>query len=91
MKLGRHLVARLLACGLCCPAFAAHGDTDPSFLLTATSSDFDRYFPTYLANGYLSTTTGPRGTESGVTRWVEVVDAEESRVSRPALRCRRQP
>jgi hypothetical protein len=37
MKLARRLVARSLTCGLCCLAFAAHGDTDASFLLTATS------------------------------------------------------
>jgi hypothetical protein len=66
MKLSRRLMARILACGLCCLAFAAHGDTDTSFPLTAASSDFDGYFPSYLANGYLSTMTGPRGTESNL-------------------------
>jgi hypothetical protein len=84
MKLGRHLVARLLACGLCCPAFAAHGDTDPSFLLTATSSDFDQYFPTYLANGYLSTMTGPRGTESNLAYLVAFMDYTKEDIARPA-------
>ena len=84
MKLGCHLVARLLACGLCCPAFAAHADTDPSFLLTATSSDFDRYFPTYLANGYLSTLTGPRGTESNLAYLVAFMDYTKEDIARPA-------
>ena len=84
MRLGRHWVARLLACSLCYPAFAAHGDTDPSFLLTATSSDFDRYFPTYLANGYLSTLTGPRGTESNLAYLVAFMDYTKEDIARPA-------
>jgi trehalose/maltose hydrolase-like predicted phosphorylase len=84
MKLARRLVARLLACGLCCLAFAAHGDSDPSFLLTATSSDFDTYFPTYLANGYLSTMTGPRGTESNLAYLVAFMDYAKEDIARPA-------
>jgi trehalose/maltose hydrolase-like predicted phosphorylase len=84
MRLGRHWVARLLACSLGCPAFAAHGDTDPSFLLTATSSDFDKYFPTYLANGYLSTMTGPRGTESNLAYLVAFMDYTKEDIARPA-------
>jgi len=84
MKLGRHLVARLLGCGLCCLAFAAHGDTDTSFLLTAAGSDFDTYFPTYLANGYLSTMTGPRGTESNLAYLVAFMDYTKEDISRPA-------
>jgi trehalose/maltose hydrolase-like predicted phosphorylase len=84
MRLGRHWVARLLACSLGCLAFAAHGDTDPSFLLTATSSDFDKYFPTYLANGYLSTMTGPRGTESNLAYLVAFMDYTKEDIARPA-------
>jgi hypothetical protein len=84
MKLARRLVARLLPCGLCCLAFAAHGETDTSFLLTATSSDFDRYFPTYLANGYLSTMTGPRGTESNLAYLVAFMDYAKEDIARPA-------
>jgi hypothetical protein len=84
MKLGRRWVARSLTCGLCCLAFAAHGDTDASFLLTATSSDFDRYFPTYLANGYLSTMTGPRGTESNLAYLVAFMDYTKEDIARPA-------
>ena len=84
MKLGCRLVARLLGCGLCCLAFAAHGDTDTSFLLTAASSDFDTYFPTYLANGYLSTMTGPRGTESNLAYLVAFMDYTKEDIARPA-------
>jgi trehalose/maltose hydrolase-like predicted phosphorylase len=84
MKLGRRLAARLLGCGLCCLAFAAHGDTDTSFLLTAAGGDFDTYFPTYLANGYLSTMTGPRGTESNLAYLVAFMDYTKEDISRPA-------
>ena len=38
-------------------------EQDPSFLLSGTSNDLARYFPTYLANGYVSTLSAPRGTE----------------------------
>ena len=82
MKLGRHLLARLWACALCCLAFAANGATDTSFLLTATSSDFDRYFPTYLANGYL--VTGPRGTESDLAYLAAFMDYTQEDIARPA-------
>jgi len=84
MKLRRRLAARLLGYGLCCLASAAHGQTDPSFLLTATSSDFGTYFPTYLANGYLSTMTGPRGTESNLAYLVAFMDYTKEDISRPA-------
>jgi len=84
MRLARRLVARLLGCGLCCLALAAHGDTDTSFLLTATSSDYETYFPTYLANGYLSTLTGPRGTESNLAYLVAFMDYTREDISRPA-------
>src|ERR1700674_2073010 len=84
MKLGQRFVARFLGCGLCCLAFTAHGDTDTSFLLTAASGDFDTYFPTYLANGYLSTMTGPRGTESNLAYLVAFMDYTKEDIARPA-------
>src|SRR5256885_947251 len=84
MRLAQRLVARLLGCGLGCLALAAHGDTDTSFLLTATSNDFETYFPTYLANGYLSTLTGPRGTESNLAYLVAFMDYTREDISRPA-------
>src|SRR5258708_13082754 len=57
--------------------------SDPSFLLTATGSDFDTYFPTYLANGYLSTMTGPRATESNLAYLVAFMDYTKEHISRP--------
>ena len=63
----------LLLLGLA--ATTAHATTaDPSFTLTATSKDFDNYFPGYLANGYFSTLTGPRGTEGNLSYMVGLMD-----------------
>jgi hypothetical protein len=39
---------------------------DASFILTATESDFSRYYPTYLANGYWSAGSSPLGTSATV-------------------------
>ncbi|HET9819333.1 MAG TPA: glycoside hydrolase family 65 protein [Rhodanobacteraceae bacterium] len=62
-------------------AFAA---TDPSFLLTATAKDFNSYFPGQLANGYLSTFTSPRGTESNLSYLVALMDYGKGDIARPA-------
>ena len=58
--------------------------TDASFLLTATSQDLPAYFPTYLANGYLSTLTAPRGTESNLSYLVALMDYAKEDIARPA-------
>jgi protein-glucosylgalactosylhydroxylysine glucosidase len=58
--------------------------TDPSFLLTATSKDFDSYFPGQLANGYFSTMTGVRGTEGNLAYMVAFMDYAKGDISRPA-------
>ncbi|HEU4857383.1 MAG TPA: glycoside hydrolase family 65 protein [Rhodanobacteraceae bacterium] len=65
------------------PALAQH-PTDPSFLLTATAKDFGTYFPSYLANGYFSTTTSVRGTEPGRAYMVAFMDYTKGDISRPA-------
>lgn len=65
-------------------ARSAGAATDPSFLLTATSDDLDSYFPTYLANGYLSTLTAPRGTESNLSYLVAFMDYMKDDIARPA-------
>ena len=41
---------------------------DASFTLTAVAADWEHYFPTYLANGYFSTLSAPRGTEARSAR-----------------------
>ena len=63
---------------------AAWGATDPSFTLTASSSDFGSYFPSYLANGYFSTMTSPRGTEPSRAYMVAFMDYSKDDISRPA-------
>jgi len=66
---------------LAAPAFAA---TDPSFVLTGTSKDFDTYFPSYLANGWFSTMTSVRGTEPNMAYMVAFMDYKKDDISRPA-------
>lgn len=56
----------------------------PDFELHATAADFPTYFPGYLANGYFSTATGPRGTEANPTYVVGLMDYGADDVSRPA-------
>jgi trehalose/maltose hydrolase-like predicted phosphorylase len=76
------LAAFLLAITLlAAPASAA---TDPSFLFTATAKDFASYFPGYLANGYFSTMTSPRGTEPNASYMVAFMDYKPGDISRPA-------
>ncbi|MGH8138781.1 MAG: glycoside hydrolase family 65 protein [Steroidobacteraceae bacterium] len=84
MRFGRPLAVCMLAAALECSTPAAQAQIDPSFLLTATSKDFESYFPTYLANGYLSTMTGPRGTESNLAYLVAFMDYSKDDIARPA-------
>src|ERR1700692_2754316 len=57
---------------------------DSSFTLTASAKDFDSYFPSYLANGYFSTMTAPRGTEGNLAYMVAFMDYAKDDESRPA-------
>src|SRR6266481_4435890 len=84
MKVGHHFVSRMSAATVWCLAFVAHAETDPSFLLTATSKDLDSYFPSYLANGYFSTMTAPRGTEGNLAYMVAFMDYAKDDIARPA-------
>jgi hypothetical protein len=74
----------VLAAVSCCATFLAHAETDSSFLLTVTSEDLASYFPSYLANGYLSTMTAPRGTESNLAYMVAFMDYAKDDIARPA-------
>jgi trehalose/maltose hydrolase-like predicted phosphorylase len=67
-----------LAAGPVCAA------SDSSFTLTATAADFDHYFPSYLANGYFSTMTAPRGTEGNLAYMVGFMDYAKDDIARPA-------
>src|SRR3984885_6900189 len=68
------------------PALAAPApaDPDPTFNLSASAADFDSYFPSYLANGYFSTMTAPRGTEGNLAYMVAFMDYAKDDIARPA-------
>jgi trehalose/maltose hydrolase-like predicted phosphorylase len=74
----------LAAAAIGCVVLAAHAQTDPGFLLTATIKDVPTYFPSYLANGYLSTMTGPRGTDNNLAYMVAFMDYTAADIARPA-------
>src|SRR5882724_5075605 len=63
---------------------AGHAETPPGFQLTATAKNFDSYFPSYLANGYFSTMTAPRGTEGNLAYLVAFMDYAKDDIARPA-------
>jgi len=80
----RHLGLSGLLFAALAAASAAHAGSDPSFQLTASSDHFGSYFPSYLANGYFSTMTSPRGTEPARAYMVAFMDYDERDISRPA-------
>jgi hypothetical protein len=65
-------------------ASAAQAQTDESFMLRAGLGDVPGYFPGYLGNGYISTLTAPRGTESTRAYLVAFMDYTAGDMSRPA-------
>ena len=79
------LLAATLGIAAAAPGRAATTDeADPSFLLTATANDFGHYFPGQLGNGYMSTLTGPRGTERNLAYLVAFMDYGRDDIARPA-------
>ena len=56
----------------------------PSFDLTATDKNFNLYFPTYLANGYFTTSSSLRGTDPKLSFMVGVMDHSPGDVPRLA-------
>src|SRR5947199_10314115 len=65
-------------------AASARGETDASFRLSAGLEDLPAYFPAYLANGYISTLSDPRGTEGTRSYLVGLMDYAVGDISRPA-------
>src|SRR5271165_5774838 len=63
---------------------AALAGSDSSFSLSASAEDFGNYFPSYLANGYFSTMTAPRGTEGNLAYMVAFMDYGADDIARPA-------
>lgn len=84
MKRRLRSLCRFAALALCVALAPAHGETDPGFLLSASSKDWVRYFPGQLANGYLSTPTAPRGTEGSPSTLVAFMDYARDDIARPA-------
>jgi trehalose/maltose hydrolase-like predicted phosphorylase len=83
MRVRRHcLAALLLGTALFAPPILAKGDA--SFVLTGSSEQFGSYFPSYLANGYFSTLTAPRGTEPTRGYMVATMDYAKDDIARPA-------
>src|SRR5258708_36217119 len=77
--------ARAWSQALCLVAAAsARGETDASFRLSAGLEDLPAYFPAYLANGYISTLSEPRGTEATRAYLVGFMDYAAGDISRPA-------
>ncbi len=83
-RAGIGAAAGLLAAVLAPPVATLAAETDPSFLLTATLKDLPAYFPGYLANGYVSALTTPRGTEDSPGYMVALMDRTAGDIARPA-------
>jgi trehalose/maltose hydrolase-like predicted phosphorylase len=64
--------------------FAVAAAPDGSFMLSSSAAEFNGYFPSYLANGYFSTMTAPRGTEGSLAYMVGFMDYGKDDISRPA-------
>ena len=76
---------RLLPGVLCLlAAGSAWSEGDDSFRLSATLADLPAYFPAYLANGFVSTLSAPRGTEATRSYLVAFMDYTAGDISRPA-------
>jgi len=80
-----------VACASGCLALAplaaatAQAATPAGFLLRARLGDVPAYYPGLLGNGYISSLTGPRGTEPTQTYLVAFMDYTPGDTSRPAL------
>lgn len=59
-------------------------DSGSGFDLTATERNFSLYFPTYLANGFFTTSSSLRGTDPTLSLMVGVIDYTPGDVPRPA-------
>jgi len=59
-------------------------ESGPSFELTATQENFGLYYPTYLANGFFTTTSSLRGTDATLSYMVGVIDYTPGDAPRPA-------
>src|SRR6185437_6659813 len=74
----------LILLSIACSAPATKAATDPGFLLPPTAKNLETYFPGQLANGYVSTFTSPRGTESNLSYLIAFMDYGQDDIARPA-------
>jgi protein-glucosylgalactosylhydroxylysine glucosidase len=79
--MNRFISAVVLCCGL---ALVTPAGADESFALTARASDIPNYFPAYLGNGYVSTLSSPKGTDTSRAYLVGLMDYTAGDISRPA-------
>jgi trehalose/maltose hydrolase-like predicted phosphorylase len=63
---------------------AGTAGADESFVLSAQASDIPNYFPAYLGNGFVSTLSSPKGTDSSRAYLVGLMDYTAGDISRPA-------
>jgi trehalose/maltose hydrolase-like predicted phosphorylase len=77
-------ILRRFSCLLVFVSLGAGAASDPSFELSTGLGNLPEYFPGYLANGYLSTLTAPRGTEATRAYLVGLMDYASGDMSRPA-------
>jgi trehalose/maltose hydrolase-like predicted phosphorylase len=84
MKFEADLAAYVFAALFSGLGLHAWAETDPSFLLSAGPQDLENYFPAYLANGYVSSISAPRGTEGNPAYLVAFMDYTDGDISRPA-------
>jgi trehalose/maltose hydrolase-like predicted phosphorylase len=66
------------------PPVGLAGPHAANFELDATQQDFERYFPTYLANGMFSAQSSLRGTDATLAQMAGLMDYTPDDVSRPA-------
>ncbi len=78
------LCSLLFLIALALPPAGQAAPPDASFRLTAHFSQLANYFPTYLANGYVSTFSSPRGAEPDYSYMVALMDYTRGDISRPA-------
>ena len=74
----------LVSSSMLLAAGSALAAADSTFSLSASAADFDNYFPSYLANGYFSSMTAPRGTEGNLAYMVAFMDYAKDDIARPA-------
>jgi trehalose/maltose hydrolase-like predicted phosphorylase len=86
MSRARCAITLGLWCGLvlAMPVPGAPPADDEGFLLSAQQSDIANYFPAYLGNGYVSTLTTPKGTDTSRAYLVGLMDYTAGDISRPA-------